>query len=289
MKCITQLDLQAQWAPQTYLQWFKQNHPDGASVQELLVESTPSDFLCWISGLEILDKEAKSLVNDWVAVRDKSPFDCSDTEDSFYASKSSDVKNSQYIHSSIEVADSSSVCLSSFVQGSHQIFNSEFVFFSQQVALSQNVESSNNVVKSSAVFESSNIYESKTVLRSREIRSSNDVTDSAFCASCNKIENCLFCVDLIEKSFHIFNTPVDPARFSIIKAQYLKFLSEGLTFVKDWPKEPLRIITPQVIVRFDKHYQSLPDKFWRWARTLPGYSEDILYQITFLPQFSLLS
>lgn len=289
MKCITQLDLQVQRAPQTYLQWFKQNHPDGANVQELLVESTPSDFLYWINGLKILDEETEKLIDNWIAFCDKKPFDCSNTENSFYASKSDDVKDSQYVHSSIEVNNSSSICLSSFVQDSHQIFNSEFVAFSRQVALSQNVESSNNVVKSSVIFESSNIYKSKTVLRSREIRNSDEVTDSAFCATCRKIENCLFCVDLTEKSFHIFNTPVDPARFSIIKAQYLKFLSEGLTFVKDWPKDPLRIITPQVIVRFDKHYQNLPDKFWRWVRTLPGYSENILYQITFLPQFSLLS
>lgn len=153
--------------------------------------------------------------------------------------------------------------------------------------LSQNVENSRNIVRGTTIFDSSSVFDSKAVLSSREIRNSSNVTDSAFCANCKNIKNCLFCFDLSDQAFQIFNTPIDPTRFAIIKAQYIKLLSEELNFIKEWPDNPLKAIIPQVIERFDRHYQVLSDKFWRWIKTLPGYDENLLYQITFLPQLLL--
>lgn len=234
--------------------------------------------------MEIL-KEERELILEWIHLQDKSPFHCSEVKNSFYSSNSSNLENSQYVHSSTDITNSSTVCFSSFVQDSHQVFKSEFVSSSQRIMLSQNVENSRNIVRGTTIFDSSSIFDSKVILSSREIRNSDNVTDSAFCANCKNIKDCLFCFDLTNQAFQIFNTPIDPTRFAIIKAQYIKLLSEELNFVKEWPDNLLKAITPQITERFDWHYQVLPDKFWRWIKTLPGYDENVLHQITLLPQF----
>jgi hypothetical protein len=65
--------------------------------------------------------------------------------------------------------------------------------------------------------------------------------------------------------------------------QYKKIIAEELNFVYEWPVKPLGVIQPKVVLRFDKHYASLTDKFFRWARTLPNYDEETMYKITLLP------
>jgi hypothetical protein len=38
--------------------------------------------------------------------------------------------------------------------------------------------------------------------------------------------------------------------------------------------------SPNPFAYYNKHYLQLSDKFWRWARTVPGYDVDLLYGIT---------
>lgn len=232
-----------------------------------------------------LGQEEREQLSKWVSFCDKKPYNCINTEKGLYITNSKDVFDSQYIHSSIEVSKSSAVCQSSFVQNSCQVFNSEFVDSSSKVLSSSNIEKSSNIVLGTAIFESSNIFIANSILRSRELRNCEDVVDSVFCAACHKIENCLFCADLSEQSFCLFNKPIDPDRYAIIMTQYQKIFSGEPIFVKEWPENPLMSTVPTILARFDKHYELLSEKFWRWVRTLPGYDENILYQLTFLPRF----
>ena len=92
----------------------------------------------------------------------------------------------------------------------------------------------------------------------------------------------MFCHDLEGKQFHIFNQPVTEEKFNIIRKQYLRLMEEvELDYLREqWPKDMLQPELPNPFVYHNKHYLQLSDKFWRWARTVPGYDADLLYKIT---------
>jgi hypothetical protein len=41
--------------------------------------------------------------------------------------------------------------------------------------------------------------------------------------------------------------------------------------VRDWPFELVFDAQVFIIEKIDEWYSLVPEKFWRWAKTLPGY------------------
>jgi hypothetical protein len=95
----------------------------------------------------------------------------------------------------------------------------------------------------------------------------------------------MFCDGLEDAEYCIFNVPIDKERYEIIEKQYKKYLTELLAFVRDWPEE---LATNEIVLptkKFDDWYYPISEKFWKWARTLPGFDSVILYRITLLSDF----
>jgi hypothetical protein len=53
--------------------------------------------------------------------------------------------------------------------------------------------------------------------------------------------------------------------------------------VKDneWPECTIPLDMPTIQRNVLKQYEALPESFWRWVKTLPGYDPGILYHLTY--------
>jgi hypothetical protein len=51
-----------------------------------------------------------------------------------------------------------------------------------------------------------------------------------------------------------------------------------------WPEGTIPLDHPIIQRNIAQQFATLPDKFWRWVKTLPGYDPDILYSLTYIPQ-----
>ena len=209
-------------------------------------------------------------------------YNCQNIQDSQYIANSSDVDFSSFIHSSTGVSHSTDVLNSDDVTNSLKVFQSQFVYSSEKIFGSTSIENSRNVLISKGIYNSRNIYDCTNVITSGELRSCEDITASNFCVDGKGLKNCLFCCELNNKEYHIFNKPVDKERFEIILKQYQRIMGElELDYMREpWPESMLIPNLPSPFPYFNKHYLQLPDKFWRWVQTVSGYDADLLYKMT---------
>ena len=156
------------------------------------------------------------------------------------------------------------------------------MYSSEKIFGSTSIENSRNVLISKGIYNSRNIYDCTNVITSGELRFCEDITASNFCVDSKSLKNCLFCCELNNKEYYIFNKPVDKERFEIILKQYQRIMGElELDYMREpWPESMLIPSLPSPFPYFNKHYLQLPDKFWRWVQTVPGYDADLLYKMT---------
>jgi hypothetical protein len=108
--------------------------------------------------------------------------------------------------------------------------------------------------------------------------------NSYFCSKSTNLKNCLFCYNIHDCEYYIFNKPVSEKIFNLILKQYKDF-SIGLNFINSWPEQTLIAISVFIKHNYSKYYEHLSEDFWKWASTLPGYDSKVLYNITLNSKF----
>ena len=268
------------------IKYIERFYPNGAEMIDIIRDRhINKEFLHW--GREHLTHTAEELeayceackiVNTdgfWYSV---------DVSDSKSVVKSKNVQNGIGIFGSTDVAYSTDIVNSENVTNGHQIFYSTMIDDCEKIYKGINIVNCVNICFSTMVANSRNVIDSKNVFDSSEIIKCNTVTDSHFCQNCTNIENCLFCYDLHDAQYCIFNKPVDKNRYEMIARQYQKYMDILLAFMREWPCELLVEMYVAPTRKFDDWYTPISDKFWKWARTLPGYDSMMLYNITMLPE-----
>lgn len=276
------------------VQWFKRTFPNGAELTEIIKHkyTTPA-FLHWGYATLPTSEEEKR------AYYEKIKVDCNEYNYTIYESdnitfcsyvvNSSNVSDSNHIFDSEDISGCDNVSGSNNVEYSGQIFNSEFVYTSRRALNSRNITNGVNIVNSDYVVNSHDIYNAATVKNSAyilDIKQGNTkrITGSQFIGSCQDLENCLFCYGINNKKYHIFNKEISPDEFDLIVKQMKSILKDWeMTLVVAWPEATVPLDEPQIERNIIKQFATLPDKFWRWVSTLPGYDPMILYQITYQP------
>lgn len=272
--------------------WFARYFPNGGELIDVLRHPRVSpEILHW--GYNHLTTSLEEQEIYWKQLNISTParwsiYESDNITNGSYITRSSRVTASDYVFSCKDIVDSNSVSASSFVERSRQIFDSEFVYDSQKVYMSKNVNQSMNIVNSDYCVRSSSIMNAAVVTRSHYVHSlrvgvTKQVTDSAFIIDCTNIKHCLFCANLDNKEYMIFNQPVEPEQFDMIMTQMKNLLAGWQAeYVKDeWPEEMIPLGAPQLQRNIAKQFAHLPEPFWRWVRTLPNYNSSILYSITF--------
>lgn len=209
-------------------------------------------------------------------------YNCQSIQDSHYVVNSEGIDFSSFVHNSSDISHCSDVYECDDATNSNQIFHSQFVYSSERVDHSTNVDNCVNVLVSAAVYNSRNIYVCSNIMGCGELRHCDKMDFSYFCADSKGLKNCMFCFDLENEEYHIFNQPVSKEKFDIIRKQYLRLIEDvELDYLREqWPKDMLIPSRPNPFAYHDKHYRQLSEKFWRWVRSVPGYDVDLLYQLT---------
>lgn len=276
--------LQKRGACQEFIDFFAKHHPDGVEMLEMIERGhLPYHALHW--GYKWLDPNEEEVVAYYkkIAVENSEGVDESDhITNSQIIANSSRVTNSHNIYGSQDITDCEYVVDSTFVYSSASTYSSNFVDVSYFVLGSQNVNNSNQVVDSSYVVNCHGVYMSNNIVDCHSIWNSSNLTNCGFCFDCENMTNALFCSNAKDSEYYLFNKPIDKARFDMIYSQYKRYSSLWMTLTDGWP---IKRDYPRKLYDYRKHTANIPESFWAWVKTLPGYDPMVLYSITFNPRF----
>lgn len=269
------------------IKYISRFYPTGANLIDIIHDRHISkEFLHWgREHLQVTPEELEAYLEVCGIVNTENHWYSQNLHDCNFIVKSKDIDNSQRIFNSNDVSNSSDIVYGDTIINSEQVFTSSMVTDSHKVAHSTNVTASDNVCFSTMILSGENIYNSKNVFSSSEIIRCDTVTDSYFCQDCKNIKHCMFCKDLEGVEYYLFNQEVDKERFELFVQQYKRFMTSFLAFAPCWPSGLVQAYSPAITQKFDEWYKPVSDKFWKWVRTLPGYSAMMLYNITMNPTF----
>lgn len=276
--------LQKRAACQEALDFFAKHYPDGAELIDLINRAhLPDQFLHWgFQHLETSEEEKEAYRKKMKIVDSVGVYGSSDINQSYIITDSRCVDNSNNIHSSKNVTNSNNIYNSTYIESSNQIWKSFVIENSFRVLDSKNVVQSNEVISSDYVVESSGVYESSNIVNSIAIWKSETMTNCGMCFGCHNLNHALFCEQIQDGEYMLFNKPIDKVRFNIIYRQFCNQFKPQLTLMSTtWQKGS----APRIYRDYRKHTQDISESFWEWVKTLPGYNPDILYSLTFNPQF----
>ena len=263
---------------------FLSNYPLGADATQVFNDNKLNiDFLHWMCEFLELDTEEQNAYWKMVNVSNSEGVrESLNVLNSSLVSASIDVTNSEKVYGSESVTNSTSICDSDFVECSKYICDSKFVTNSEKVYKGQNIENSEEVVDVKYVINSYGIYEANNVVDCDTIWQGEDLTNCHFCFKCYRLSSALFCYDISDGEYYLFNKKIDKNRFDMIMKQYNKYFKQEMCLIDNW-KDTYHY--PTKIYDFRKHTAKMPDTFWAWVQTLPGYDPSILYSLTFNPRF----
>ena len=268
------------------IKYFERFYPNGAEMIDVIRDRhINKEFLHW--GREFLTTNEEEIEAYCVAcdiINSEGFWYSQNIHDSKYVVKSKKVNNSISVFESEEVNNSKDIVGSENIDDCAQVFYSSMVDGSQKILKSTNVTESVNICNSTMVACSVNVIDSFNVFDSSEIINCVSVSDSHFCQDCKNIKFCIFCSGLTDAEYCIFNTPVEKSHYEMFVKQYKKYLTEHLDFVREWPQDMLVSTYIAPTRKFDDWYHPISPKFWKWARTLPGFDNMMLYNITMLPE-----
>lgn len=282
---ITGEVLRKHGACQAGIQTIERLYPNGATVTELLMDKRiPKEMLHWgRKQLTYTEEDLGLYCKICNIVNTEGYWYSQDVSDSKYIIKSKNVIGSHNVFESFDVTTSMDIVNSDQVLDSKQIFYSSMIDQGEKVFKGRNVTESFNICNSTMVARSRSIIDSFNIFYSSELVHCEDASNSYFCKDCKDIKNCMFCDGLEGAEYHIFNKPVDENHFKLFEKQYLKMMTEPLEFVRDWPSD---FLSPTYFLptrKFDDWYSQIPDRFWKWVRTIPGFDSLFLYNITMNP------
>ena len=268
------------------IRYIERFYPEGAEMIDIIQDKNiPKEFLHW--GREHLTHtpdELAAYIKACRIVNTDGFWYSQDVRDRKYVVRSKEVSDSIGVFDSCDIIRSSDVVNSENINESKQIFYSSMIDGGEKIIKGLNITESINICNSTMVVRSKNVIDSVNVFESSEIIKCNGVSDSYFCQDCKNIKHCMFCKGLENAEFHVFNKPVDQNLFVLFVKQYLKYLTEQLDFIRDWPEDLLVSAHVFPTRKFDDWFHPINSRFWKWVHTLPNFDSMLIYNITMLPE-----
>jgi hypothetical protein len=248
-------------------------YPEGGELSDIMRHKYMTEhFLHWgYENLDVSDEE-KALYRELLSINCENPetiFKSRDIDCSAFVKESKHVYNSECVDDSTEVSDSKNIASSNDVHDSEKVLSSNFVFDSKEIITGTNITNSSNVVLSQFVVDSNSIYRSKQVESSQWLQDCENVEDCFMCSGCHDLKHALLCQDATGE-YMIFNKPVEPKRFELIKKQMFSLLRGFEMKLNDGWKLDMFETHARISHNLMKHYDGVSDRFWSWAKTLPG-------------------
>lgn len=269
--------------PEEIIEVFNLYYPDNKDVDVIdIIYNGPIKLVKWIDQYFYLPKEIDDKIQERIAIKNSiQVYNSSQISNSFFIMNSDDVKDSKYISNSNSIENSDFVVNSQSVKDSSRIYCSKYVSQSEDVIESSNISGSNNIRESKFVINSSNIFNGKNVYYSNHLLNCENIYNSCLCSQVNNSKNCLFCCDLEEKEYYLFNKPIPEQIYQIIFEQYQSIMNKQLILFKT----PRNLVLPEKTKKNSILFSNFSKNEWQWVETLPNYDKDLMAYLTFQKYF----
>lgn len=273
------------------LKWFDRHYPDGVELMDFLdnarvfvgPDSKILELLYW--GYRILpyDEREKEKYREILDIdTSEQVFESFNVINSEKVIRSHDIYNSKHIEDSTRITKSFGVHRSHDIQDSMGILNSYSIWNSNWVSMSSNVKNSYDIQACSNIVLSGNSAWSDNITRCRGLFYSNDCQEVYYSQNMNNCHHCLFCKDLENASFMIFNNPVTEKDFFVIFELVQKPFIIHTIPIANWHKKEDTYFgyTWKGLVSPSKIYSEVPQSGFDFLSTLPNYNSWMMYQLT---------
>lgn len=277
------------------IEFFQQHYPNGGNLIDVLQNPELSIdaaqwgyvYLGFDTDAELAAKEDKLYTKLMEVKNTPHWYLCYQVSDSDWISNSRRVSNSQYVKDSRIIIDSDNVVYSSAVERSSEVFLSKFVYDSKHILDSMNITRSEMVIKSKYIIDSRNVIDSNTINCSTDIQKSENISMSKFCQDSKNLHHCMFCNLLADKSYYLFNQPVDETIFNIAFEQYKMIMPAAFKLMSDYKPNRVSMIMPQAEMSHKEYYSVLVKNrdILDWLKSLPHYNSMMMYQLTHCEYF----
>lgn len=271
-------------ASNSIIEYFEKSGLEGAALIEIMdTENINFEFLYFLRKFIPFNEEEEAKYNKICHITN-----------SKNVWRSQQIENSSDIMRAIRISDSTKV------RDSSDITSSSFVFNSKVVDNSTNVKNSGNIVDSDKVIKSNNITDSEQVACSSYIDWSDNIfysisltdcgyvyqsenlSDSYFCGFVKNSNHCLFCTNIEDKSFYIFNKEVEPQIFEeVLEQLHLMLQAETPRMIEIAEDKFDGEERFNFNARYDSVFNGLSKEFYGWVGTLPNYSDDVFVELFF--------
>jgi hypothetical protein len=274
------------------LKWFQRHYPNGGELIDVIQNpKIDRHTLHWgYANLPTTDEEKKvyrRLLNIDQNEQVETIYHSDNVVNSMFITRSSGVEDSTFVFHSEEVLNSNSITGCKNIQRSNAVYDSEFVYDSEKIFNCHNVNNSHKIINSDYVINSNNVINAASVIDSAYVidllqNHTKQITSSYFISNCSNMKHCMFCFSRIDGEYLVFNKPVSEMEYVMIKSQLESILkNQDLKFVKDgWPLATIPLDRPIIDRNISHYFSNLPEAFWRWVKTLPGYDPMLMYNIT---------
>ena len=252
------------------------------------LQNAPKNVLLWIREYVNLTEEEENEINNLLELNNNISLNnirnCFSVSNSIYIFNSNEIKDSKWVIQSKKITNSERVRDSSVVINSEDVCSGIFITNSLKIYSSKNVTNSVNIVKSDFIINSNSILLSKNISNSQIIAMCNDCKNVYFSSGCENLKNSLFCYNINNDDYLVFNKKVEPEIFELILSQFQQLCPKEINFIK-WDNEVV-IKNSKIPIDFrPSNYLSLDDYFCEWMTTLPGFNSEIAYFLTLKKSF----
>ena len=262
---------------------FDRFYPNGVEIMELLDNKhINAEILHW--GFENLNVDAAEIdkyyqrlgiVDSTEVVRSERVSDSHFVWDSKDITSSKFCQNCNFVNRSTRITDSSNISNSEGIYCCDDIKFSKCIIYSKCIDTSYIISDSTEVRGSYGIANSRNMIDSTFTYRSSLCE---DVHYSSFMTNCHK---CLFCTDLKDAHYHVFNEQVIPEVFEqIYKAFEAKSDNESICLMKDNFESKTYYVSKK-IMDFREYFSLISPSFDEWIKGVFNFDPFIMYQITF--------
>lgn len=274
------------------LQWFERAFPDGAELMDILEEASHHlsnrkvlEMLYWgYTHLEYDERELEKMREVLSIDTSTEVWMSGSVFESHKVARSCEIYRSQNVESSYNIEDSVSIYNSKEVKKSQFVFGSEDVCDSSYILSSNRIQDCADVYKGADCLDSSHLYAVSDCYASTRLSFSDGIAMSSYSTNLHDCSYCLFCKDLYNKRFYIFNEKVSERDYFVREALIKKYLTElerEQYMIKQIYNEKAYagvelLAVPNPYCSYDRWSK---DTFAR-LRKIPGYNDWLMYQIT---------
>lgn len=277
------------------LKWFEKTYPNGVELMKFLEDSSSLIYsndaileaLYW--GYRILpyDEREKEKYREVLDIdTSEQVFESLCVMNSEKVIRSRKIFNSKNIDGGVSVSKSIGVRQSRDIRDSLCILNSFDVWDSRWISTSSEVRISHDIQDSTNVLFSGNSAWCNNISGCNGLFHSSDCQEVYYSTNMNNCHHCLFCKDLTDASFRIFNCPVTEKDFFVILELVQKPFIIHTIPIASWHKKENTYFgyTWKGLIDSSQIYTGVPQSGFDFLYTLPNYNAWLMYQLTLNPK-----